>query len=204
VAKLKTVPSFTDSRFDFIHSYAYTLGSDSLLPFGARQSFDSGTAVYTRYPHLVSDSVPFLRASSSQRVVDSALNWIAGFASASQGVSAPVLNVILNEAQNDTLGDTVCPNAGSSDAQTAAWLAISSQSTRARLAAAAPGVNLTDADINALESLCAFETLASESQSPWCDIFEREDFEAFEYYGDLDKYYGTGYVSISGPLYHPS
>jgi hypothetical protein len=192
VAKLKAVPSFTDSRFDFIHSYTYALGSDSLLPIGARQSFDSGAGVYTRYPHLVSESVPFVRASSSQRVVDSATNWTAGFASASRGQPSPILNVILDEARNDTLDDNMCLNAGSSNAQTAAWLAVSSQSTRARIAAAAPGVNLTDTDINALESLCSFDTLTSEKKSPWCGIFEREDFEAFEYYGDLNKYYGTG------------
>jgi hypothetical protein len=99
VAKLKAIPTYTDSRFDFIHSYTYDLGADNLLPFGAVQSYDSGAEVYERYPDLVTrNNMPFVRASSGQRVVESANNWTAGFAAASHGKFAPALSVVLDEA----------------------------------------------------------------------------------------------------------
>ncbi len=43
-------------------------------------------------------------------------------------------------------------------------------------------------------SLCPFETLAYGRKSPWCVLFESMPgaFEAFEYTGDLDKFYKTG------------
>jgi hypothetical protein len=119
-----------------------------------------------------------------------------GFAAASLGRYHPTLSVVLNEAANDTLDDNMCPAAGSSSAQTNTWLAASSPPTAARIAKAAPGVNLTNADVNALESLCAFDSVVAGRASKWCGIFKTSDFEAFEYYGDLNKYYGTGCVSL--------
>lgn len=59
----------------------------------AIRSFDAGQRHFSRYTdllkHIVDDNsdgenkvnTPFVRASSGQRVVDSALNWIAGKAS---------------------------------------------------------------------------------------------------------------------------
>lgn len=47
----------------------------SILP----RSFDAGQEHYVRYAALVSDQMlPFIRASDSDRVVDSAGNWSAG------------------------------------------------------------------------------------------------------------------------------
>jgi len=49
-------------------------------------------------------------------------------------------------------------------------------------------------------SLCPFETVAKETRSQFCDLFTREEFEAFEYYGDLNKYYGYGYGQSLGKV----
>jgi hypothetical protein len=54
--------------------------------------------------------------------------------------------------------------------------------------------NLTSEDADSLISLCAFETVAKEEYSPFCDLFDDDDFEGFEYAVDLDKFYFTGYV----------
>jgi len=44
-------------------------------------------------------------------------------------------------------------------------------------------------------SLCAFETVSEEETSPFCDLFSLVEFQAYEYYHDLLKYYGTGCVT---------
>ena len=93
---------------------------------------------------------------------------------------------------NDTLDDSMCPNAGSSDPQTDIWTAIYGAPIAARLNAAAPGANLTAADISAFIPICPFESVAKDATSPFCALFTPAEFAQFEYFGDLDKFYGTG------------
>ena len=91
----------------------------------------------------------------------------------------------------------MCPNAGSSDAQTNLWSSIYGSPIAGRLNAHALGANLTGQDISNLISLCAFETVATSTLSPFCGIFTHVEFTQFEYWADLDKYYGTRYVFFS-------
>jgi hypothetical protein len=98
---------------------------------------------------------------------------------------------------NDTLDDKMCPNAGNGDLATSQWLSTYAPSIAARLNQAAPGANVTSQDVYDLISLCPFETVAKQVTSPFCGLFSEKEFEAFEYSGDLDKYYGTGYVFLS-------
>ena len=86
----------------------------------------------------------------------------------------------------------MCPNAGSSDKQTKIWESIYAPDIAARLNASAPGANLSTTDVTSLISLCALETVAKSKPSEFCGMFDQAEFEAFEYYGDLNKYYGTG------------
>jgi len=96
----------------------------------------------------------------------------------------------------------MCPNAGSSDNETNIWTSIYGQPIADRLNSQAPGANLTAADISNLIPLCAFETVAKETPSPFCLLFSPEDFSQFEYFGDLDKYYGTGLVLFPSFLFN--
>ncbi|KAL5487484.1 hypothetical protein ACEPAI_5592 [Sanghuangporus weigelae] len=200
VQKLLNATLFRDVRLHFLRHYTYDLGVADLIPFGAAQSYDSGQEAFLRYKDVIDSSNPFVRASSAARVVDTANNWTSGFSHASGGSSAPTLNLILQETLNDTLNDHMCPNAGSGDEQTDIWQEIYAVSAAGRLNRAAPGANLTVADITNLISLCAFDTLAKEEPSPFCDLFDSSDFNGFEYYGDLNKYYGTGYGQDLGPV----
>lgn len=109
---MQGVQNFTDAKFNFIKSFKYDLGNSDLVPFGAAQyvtryftgchltsvyrSFDAGQEAFARYSKLVSkNNLPFIRADGSDRVVDSATNWTAGFASASHNTVQPKLNLIL-------------------------------------------------------------------------------------------------------------
>ena len=87
----------------------------------------------------------------------------------------------------------MCPNAaGSGLLQLATWQAIYAAAPQSRLNANAPGANLTETDVSALIALCGFEVVAKERSSPFCDLFTQEEFDGFEYFGDLGKFYGTG------------
>jgi hypothetical protein len=88
----------------------------------------------------------------------------------------------------------MCPNAGNSDEQTNTWLSIYGPPITARLNKVAPGANLTDADVYDMISLCPFDTVAKETPSPFCKLFTDDEFRAYEYSGDLSKFYGTGLV----------
>ncbi|TBU45166.1 phytase [Dichomitus squalens] len=202
IGTLQSVESFTDPLLAFLKNYSYDLGHDDLVPYGAAQSFQAGEQAFERYAWLLSEAnQPFVRASSAPRVVDSATNWTAGFAAASSHHYKPILSVILSEAGNDTLDDNMCAAAGSSDAEDNLWLSTFAPPMTARLNAGAPGANLTDTDTYNILSMCAFDTISHETRSPFCAIYEElAGPAAFSYYGDLDKYYGTGYGQPLGPV----
>ena len=63
-----------------------------------------------------------------------------------------------------------------------------------RLNSAAPGANLDPQDAYAIMHLCPFETVAKKKLSPFCSLFSKEDFEIYEYAGDLEKFYNAGYA----------
>ncbi|KAJ7149354.1 phytase [Mycena filopes] len=203
VRKLQSVDEYTHAGMEFLRSFVYTLGTDDLVPSGAIQSFEAGSTVFERYAHLVTvDNLPFVRASSGERVVDSANNWTAGFSTASHHKYNPSISVILSQEGNNTLKTRMCPNAGKSDAQTSEWLAAYAPAITARLNAWAPGANLTNPETSALISLCAFHTAATSTTfsplSTFCALFTPPDFAAFDYSADLDKYYYTGYGAACG------
>ena len=51
-------------------------------------------------------------------------------------------------------------------------------------------VNLNGNDIPNLISLCSFDSLKGQNwiQSPWCDVFSKEEYKQNEYYYDLSKF----------------
>ncbi|KXN84944.1 3-phytase A [Leucoagaricus sp. SymC.cos] len=198
VNKLKSATSFTNPHLQFLANFTYDLGTDVLVPLGALQSYNAGKSVFSRYRRLVGpDNVPFVRASGSERVVDSATNWTSGFSFASQHKLNPVLSVIMSEdpTANNTLDDSGCPLAGDSDDKVNVWVDIYASPIADRLNSQAVGMNanITATDIDNLISLCPFESVAKQKLSRFCDVFERQDFTGFEWSMDLGKYYGTGY-----------
>ncbi|OAX37444.1 acid phosphatase [Rhizopogon vinicolor AM-OR11-026] len=201
VKRLKRAKHFRDSSLTFVANYTYALGVDDLVPFGAAQSFEAGQVHYDRYASLVDKGMlPYVRASGSNRVVDSALNWTVGFAYASDHEYTPVLSLIVDQTSNDTLDDHQCPKVGTSDAQTDTWLDVFAPEIAHRLNKYAPGAHLKHKDIANLMSLCPFDTIAHERISPWCGLFTEEEWASYEYYGDLYDYYGNGYGQPLGPV----
>lgn len=84
VKKLQQASSFNVPDLEFVKDYKYTLGAEDLVLYGAQQSFDLGETDSVRYAVLLNKtSVPFVRASESGRIIDTARNWTAGVAYAS-------------------------------------------------------------------------------------------------------------------------
>ncbi|KAI0642835.1 acid phosphatase [Trametes meyenii] len=200
VEHLAAADKFKDKHLKFLKEYQYALGADDLVPFGAAQTFEAGQVAFKRYAHLVnSTQVPFVRAAGAPRVIATATNWTVGFAAASHQRHQPYLNVIISEEYNNTLNND-CPNAGDGSRETGVWLSHFAPALAARLLEGAPGATLNDTDVYALLAMCPFESVAAEALSPFCAMFTEDDFRAFEYYGDLEKYYRTGYGNKLGPV----
>lgn len=203
VTKLQSANAYLDPRLSFLKDYEYNLGIADLVPFGAFQSTEAGAETFERYSALVSldrHGLPFVRASGSDRVIDSATNWTAGFAAASDNASEPRLSVVLSEELNNTLQDGMCPEAGTPDEQTQIWVDVFAAPIAERLNQIASGADLSAGDAASLIPLCAFETLAQEETSPFCALFSLEEFQQYEYLTDLEKYYNRGYGQRLGPV----
>ena len=60
-----------------------------------------------------------------------------------------------------------------------------------RLAIQNPDFVFTESEVFAMQMICGFETIA-EGSSPWCDVFNKEEWESFEYARDVIHYYRAG------------
>ncbi|KAF8555585.1 acid phosphatase [Imleria badia] len=201
--KLKNAGSYSGKKYQFLKEFEWDLGVDALLPLGVKEAFDSGSEHYLRYKHLVKDDLlPFVRASDSERIVHSAVNWTQGFSTASGHVYSPSVSVIIPEEKsaNNTLDDFMCPNAKTNKKPGRAWRDRFTPPIVERINKAIPGADLDNNDVAELMPLCAFETLFHESPSPFCDLFTAAEWQAREYYDDLLKYYKTGHGNSLGPV----
>ncbi|GAA5831386.1 hypothetical protein JCM11251_004006 [Rhodosporidiobolus azoricus] len=197
VAKLQNASSLSPD-LAFVKDYVYALGADDLTPSGASELYHQGREAYARYSALYP---PFTRTDSSQRVVDSVGNWTEGFYERRRVRRLPGAVVIDNAAgSNDTLDDNNCPSAPDLSSYETTYLSLFAAPATARLNAAAAGAGLTVDDTLNLMQLCGFESEYRGEVSPFCGLFEQGEWDGFEYYYDLDKYYGTGYGNPLGPV----
>lgn len=208
------VHSFSGS-YSFLEDYKYQLGSDQLTAYGEQELFRSGEAFYTRYQNLTKSRSPFVRASGQRRVVRSAEMFAEGYHSAHLAdPSAPQRNpipktaVIISEeaGSNNTLSISTCPaffqepniNVGS-DAQ-ARWAAVFVPAIQNRLNRDLLGAKLSTGEIIELMDLCPFDSVSGHDPSllsPFCRLFTKAEWESYDYYQTLGKYYGH---SMGNPL----
>ncbi|KAF9511712.1 hypothetical protein BS47DRAFT_1486754 [Hydnum rufescens UP504] len=208
LAKLKAADKFASPDFEFLRNYTYSFGEYTLLPYGAKEHTLAGAVAFERYGHLVFNNTtripPFIRATDASRVMDSAGNWSAGFIDASPSTIefTPPLIIPRTPEFNNTLDNHNCP----AITKTIAVKAQASYSSTfippitSRLNSLAPGAALTDVDTVHLFRFCAFDSVVIEATSPFCRLFSKDEFRAYEYYQDLGKYYFTGYGNPLGPV----
>lgn len=165
---------------------------------------DSGSQFFHRYESLAYDHDPFIRASSQQRVVDSAGNWTLGFTG---NISVlPIL--IVNDNSNSTLSHKTCPNylsgppSNTGDAAQAEFASRFVPDIQRRLNSDLSGANLSLSQVISFMDLCPFETVASKNGvtiSPFCNLLSGSEWDAYNYYQTIGKYYGYGNGNALGP-----
>ncbi|CAD0047632.1 unnamed protein product [Aureobasidium pullulans] len=207
------VANFT-GNYAFLDDYEYTLGADQLTDFGRQQMENSGIKYYQRYANLARKSVPFVRSSSEDRVVESAERWIDGFNQTKAGdwwanKNYPSINVVISEAagSNNTLNHDLCnsfengPDSTIADAAQKTWVSVFVPAIQKRINTDLPGANLTLTEIIYLMDLCPFNTVASPNGtiSPFCSLFTESEWHDYGYYESLNKYYGYGAGNPLGP-----
>ncbi|KAI9065943.1 acid phosphatase [Trametes sanguinea] len=196
VDHLASADKFRDKRLKFLKEYEYDLGADDLVPFGASHGADCLQEIRATREH---DSDTLRPGGRSPRVISTATNWTVGFAAASHQRYQPYLNVIISEEYNNTLNND-CPNAGDGTPEMETWRSVFAPPIAKRLTKGAPGAELTNDDVFHLMAMCPFDSVAKETMSPFCAMFTEDEFRAFEYHGDLEKYYKTGYGEKLGPI----
>lgn len=190
-------------KYHFLKNYRYTLGADQLTPFGEEEMVNSGSKFYQRYRALAKDSVPFIRSAGQHRVVESAQNWTQGFhaASLADGSSPgsdgyPYDILIINEGPdyNNTLSHDSCRDYTTKIAEEAQseWSSIFTGKIVDRLNRKLPGTGFTAEHAIDLMDLCPFETVASRvgQMSKFCRLFSASEWQDYDYYQSLGKYYG--------------
>ena len=212
IEKIKSRVNIYRGDFAFIANYSYTLGADQLTDFGKQEMVKSGQAFFRRYEDLAKTSSPFVRASGERRVIDSAREFNKGFHRAktangeTEDEEYPYDVTAISEAagSNNTLNHGLCTAFEASDIGSAAQSTYASVFTppiTARLNANLPNANLTLTETVFIMDLCPFETVASSpsTPSPFCKLFTPAEWEQYDFYQTLGKYYGYGPGNPLGP-----
>lgn len=84
ISHLQTNVKDLKGDFRFLSNYSYDLNTDQLTDLGRHEMLTSGRAFYERYHDLAAHIEPFVRASASDRVVESADIFLTGFYRAQQ------------------------------------------------------------------------------------------------------------------------
>ncbi|CAL5873652.1 uncharacterized protein PFLUO_LOCUS7934 [Penicillium psychrofluorescens] len=208
------VTSFT-GKYAFLRSYNYSLISEDLTPFGKDQMVDSGVKFYQRYEALAAQTVPFIRASGSDRVVLSGEKFIEGFQKAKDSdqnadphQSSPEISVVIPEESgfNNSLDHGSCPRFEDSELGEKVedhWIGIFVPPIQRRLRRALPGVRLSGRDVVHLMDICPFDTVSrtpdASEESPFCALFTDHEWSQYNYLQSLSKYYGFGGGNSLGP-----
>ena len=177
---------------------------------------NSGVKFYERYQLLTQNLIPFVRASGEDRVVESAENFTQGYhqarskdqaANSSDGYPYQIVTISEATGSNNTLSHDLCtafedgPDSNiSTDAQQQ-WQDIFLPPIAARINRDLMGANLTAIEIIYLMDLCPFNTVAaSDGQiSQFCNLFTTDEWNQYDYFQSLGKYYGYGNGNPFGP-----
>ncbi|KAH9947918.1 histidine phosphatase superfamily [Amylocystis lapponica] len=183
---------------EFLATWTYKLGAEILTPFGREQLYDLGVGFRVKYGDLLKGftGLPVFRTTSEDRMVDSALQFAAGFFGVREYPTSYYEEIIIENAGfNNTLAPwNACPNNGLGnlgDYSSGNWTNIYLKAATSRLQQYLKGITLTTDDVYAMQQMCAYETVAL-GFSDFCDLFTAEEWLGFEYSIDLSFWYGDG------------
>ncbi|WFD22668.1 hypothetical protein MEQU1_001343 [Malassezia equina] len=141
---------------------------------------------------------PVIRTTSSSRVLDSSRYWTLGFFGwdATEKMHLEVLTEA--DGQNNTLEPKyACPNGKDfafGDDMRKEWQKVYLKDALTRWQKNIQGLNLTMEDMFNIIQVCPFET-AGMDYSQFCSLFTKEEWEGFEYDGDLKFQGNSGFMN---------
>jgi acid phosphatase len=181
---------------------------------GYKELYDMGATYRWRYPSLYTDNQPFILWANaffpnSSRVIESARLFARGF----MGPNATALGrvYVLNNTDPRGLANSLavsdlCPaykdTMGGSAATTWANIYLPPIAARINTLTTPRGaVNFNNTDVSLFPLLCGFESQITGNRSPWCDVFNEKELEAYEYSQDIRFYYGHGPGSLKNSTF---
>ena len=204
--------------YEFLKDYHYALGADDLTPMGEQQMINSGIDFFHRYEALSATHTPFIRAGDQARVVASAEKWSAGFHKAKSASGRdkdadypyPVLAISEDDASNNTLNHGLCTSFETSTSGQAAMMSFADiflPPIMARLQKDLGLSELTNLDTLSLMDMCPFTVVADDNayssadpmSNPFCVLFTQIEWEQYDYFQTLGKYYRFGPGAPLGP-----
>ncbi|CAM1511151.1 Fc.00g086640.m01.CDS01 [Cosmosporella sp. VM-42] len=197
--------------FEFLEDYVYNLRAEDLTAFGEREMADSGIAFYERYRNLAEQSDPFIRSAGGGRVMMSAHNWVRGLyqsqGKTGDGQIRKILRGREDTRHNNTLNHLNCPYFEEGPASNYSpkarleWKETFTPPIVARLNEKLPGANLTADDAVSVMDLCPYHTVNTPNAtlSDFCRLFSEDEWQGYDYYETLDKWYGFGPGNPLGP-----
>ncbi|KAJ5758989.1 hypothetical protein N7520_006145 [Penicillium odoratum] len=191
----------------FLNDYTYGLGENSLVALGRQELFDSGVLNWYNYGHLYNNdngTKLVVRTTTSDRMLNSAENFLAGFFGLDWTENANLLPIIEAVGFNNSLiGTYGCANALEYEESSAMalpmeeWEAIYLKKRTVALQQWAGDYNWTTSDSFNAQMLCSAETVAL-GWSDFCQLFSYEEWEGFAYYYDLYFAQMVGFQSPAG------
>ncbi|TFY65739.1 hypothetical protein EVG20_g5356 [Dentipellis fragilis] len=176
----------------FLNEWTYKLGAEILTPFGRKQLYDLGVGFRVSYGFLAD------AGTSTERMVDSALQFAAGFFGVQSYQTSYHQQIDINaHGFNTTLAPfRTCSNVFTNVAAYAGqraneWARIYTRPIIKRLSKHIKGVDLTSTDVMAMQQACAYETVAL-GYSSFCGLFKKNEWKEFEYYDALIFWYAFG------------
>ncbi|KAJ6603264.1 phosphoglycerate mutase-like protein [Mycena vulgaris] len=185
----------------FLDTWTYKLGAETLTPFGRSQMFNLGMGFRVKYGELLKEAkdLPVFRTTSEARMVDSALNFAAGFFGVQSYKDDYHQLIELDQGElviNSTLAPWNCPItntdvAGFGSDQAFKWAEIYLVPAQKRLSPFISGIELSISQLFSMQSLCAYETVAL-GYSAFCGLFTEEEWKGYSYFFDLEFWYSFG------------
>ena len=180
---------------------------------GTLSSFATGTRLRTRYLHLLTRipkaQVTNFWASDCNRVIETARYFATGFFGLDWNSTTAKLHVIPETsdlgANTLTPGDTCIKYVEDLRTghdygliQLSKFRSTYLPAISARFQTQNPGIEFADGEIYSMQEMCGFEILVRGS-SPWCNVFNHNDWLNFEYARDVIHYYRAGPGNRFGP-----
>ncbi|KAJ6036510.1 hypothetical protein N7540_000789 [Penicillium herquei] len=186
-------------KLEFLNDWTYNLGEEILVPVGRQELFDSGVLNYYNYGHLYQNNTKIVaRTTLQSRMLESCENFLAGFFGLGWRNHANILATV----DSAVTGDYACTNElttleESIEVPVATWMETYLAKKTAQFKTLAGSYDWTFTDTYHAQSLCPYETI-SVGYSPFCELFDYEEWQGYEYLMDIEFAAMSGFLSPTG------